>query len=106
MKETIFNKLVRNNILEILDKKNCKYTYKIMDDEDYKASLYSKFYEESIKFINNASMEKLADILEIIYSVLKFNNKYMDELESIRLDKIEKEGSFDKRIFLKKIMKE
>ena len=44
--------------------------------------------------------EELADILEVIYRIAKLRGISKEELEEIRIKKVEKRGGFDKNLFL------
>ena len=56
---------------------------------------------EKFKFqINDKNPEELADILEVIYRIAKLRGKSKEELEQIRIKKVEKRGGFDKNLFL------
>lgn len=49
------------------------------------------------------SLEELADMLEVMYAIVAARGYSVSELESIRAEKAEKRGGFDKRIFLEKV---
>ncbi|MFC1685445.1 phosphoribosyl-ATP pyrophosphohydrolase [Nanoarchaeota archaeon] len=91
-------KLIRDKIHEIYK----LHDIHIAEDEEYKQELTKKLQEEINEFKENDSPEELADIIEVIYSIAKFKNMSIDELEKIRIDKADKRGSFDKRVILKK----
>lgn len=100
----VYNKLVRDRIPEIInnDGKNC--TTKILDDETYVKELKKKVHEELKEYEEASSdeeaVEELADILELIYALVKTHGASVDELEEIRKDKAEKRGGFNDKIFL------
>ena len=100
----IYNKLVRDKILEIMDAQGKTYNARVLDSEEYSQELKKKFQEEVNEFIEAKtdveSMEELADLLELIYAALGAQNKTMDELEKVRLQKKEKRGGFEQRLFL------
>ena len=47
---------------------------------------------------------ELADILEVIYSIVKSRGYSIGELEKIRKEKKEKRGSFDNKILLLEVI--
>ena len=49
-KEIVYNKLVRDNILEIISNNNQKSSYHIATDEEYKNKLLEKLQEENINY--------------------------------------------------------
>jgi predicted house-cleaning noncanonical NTP pyrophosphatase (MazG superfamily) len=94
-----YNKLVRDKIPEILDKKGVVYEQRIASQEEYKAELIKKLSEEAAEFAEKGDVEELADVLEVIES-LKTLPEYA-QVEEIRLRKRAERGGFDKRVILK-----
>lgn len=97
---TSYNKLVRDKIPEILDKKGVLYEKRVATPEEYKNELVKKLSEEVNEFLeSDASSDELADVLEVI-SALKDLPEY-SQVEEIRLKKLEEKGGFKDRIILK-----
>lgn len=100
----IYNKLVRDNILEIIRKNGLNYRSSILDSNEFQKELKRKMIEEAHEFKNaiekDESVEELADILELVHASLKILNVSFDELDDIRKQKKEKRGGFDKGIYL------
>lgn len=94
-----YNKLVRDKIPQILDKKGVPYEQRVAGDEEYKAELVKKLIEEVEEFSSEADPEELADVLEVISALLKLP-EYAD-VENVRIKKMEERGGFDKRLILK-----
>lgn len=94
-----YNKLVRDNIPEILDAKGVSYEKRIADEEEYKIELLRKLNEEISEFSTEADVEELADVLEVIEALKKLPE--YENVEEIRLRKRQERGGFDKRIILK-----
>jgi len=94
-----YNKLVRDKIPEILDKKGVLYEKKIATLEEYKAELIKKLVEETQEFSDDKSSEELADVLEVVEALKKLS-EYAD-VEEVRKTKAEERGAFDKRIILR-----
>jgi predicted house-cleaning noncanonical NTP pyrophosphatase (MazG superfamily) len=94
-----YNKLVRDNIPEILDKKGVSYEKRIASLDEYKTELIKKLGEEVAEFSEAGDPEELADVMEVI-EALKTLAEY-SAVESLRQEKREKRGGFDKRIILK-----
>ena len=93
-----YNKLVRDMIPEILDKKGVKYEKRIAGDDEYKSELVKKLEEEVVEFKKDLSIEELADVLEVL-DALKKNPDYAN-VEDVRFTKKEEKGGFDKRYIL------
>ena len=107
--ERIYNKLVRDNIPEIIQSKGEKPVISILDDERYKEELEKKLYEEYKEVIEASGddrVEELADMLEVMKALAKLENKTLEEVIEIANSKSEKRGSFDKKIFLEKVLEE
>ena len=105
--ERVYNKLVRDNIPEIIESKGEKPIISILDDQRYKEELEKKLYEEYNEVIEASGLdriEELADMIEVIKSLAKLENKTLDEVIEIANKKSEKRGAFDKKIFLEKVI--
>lgn len=94
-----YNKLVRDNIPSILDKKGISYEKRIASEEEYKSELIKKLGEEYQEFLEVESVEELADLIEVIEALKKLHG-YAD-VESVRLQKLEDKGGFAQRFILK-----
>jgi len=120
MKWKTYNKLVRDNIPDIIKKNNAQPVYrKITNDFFFNILLKKKFWEEIKEFLKNPCEEELADILEVsdflpenekqisleivdIYvKDYNFNIKYIQELQE---KKRKEKGSFNKRYLLSKVI--
>ena len=95
----IYNKLVRDKIPEILDKKGVKYEKRIASDPEYKAELIKKLEEEIKEFKVAGDPEELADITEVIETLKKLPE--YKEVENLRKKKKIEKGGFDQKIILK-----
>lgn len=95
-----YNKLVRDRIPEIIESAGKKYNTKIVSDKEAIIYLAEKIKEEADEFIENPCKEEIADILEVVYSIIKKLNWDLEDIEKIRLDKNKKRGGFEKNIFL------
>jgi len=102
-KEIIYNKLIRDNILEIISNNNQKSSYHIATDEEYKNKLLEKLQEEICKFITDKNEEELADILEVIEHIITAFNFNKKRILEIREKKAKKNGKFNKKIILEKV---
>ena len=102
-KEIIYNKLVRDNILEIILCNNQKSSYHIATDEEYKNKLLEKLQEEVYEFIIDKNEEELADIFEVIEHIITTFNFNKEKILEIKEKKVEKNGKFNKKIILEKV---
>ncbi len=105
--ERIYNKLVRDNIPDIIHSKGEIPVTRILDDNEYKSALEKKLYEEYNEVISSVGfdrIEELSDMLEVIESLAKLENSSLEEVIKTARDKSNKRGSFDKKIFLEKVI--
>lgn len=95
-----YNKLVRDNIPEIIRQKGDKPSTHTAVDAEYRVKLNEKLKEEVEEYLESERNEELADILEIVDAVCKLKGLYKKELEEIRKRKADERGKFDRRIIL------
>lgn len=96
----VYNKLIRDKIPKIIEKSGKRYEIKILDNSEYIESLNRKLQEELNEYYEDGEVKELADMVEVIYAILKHKGISIEEFEKIRLSKREERGPFDKKIFL------
>lgn len=77
-------KLVRDRIPEIIEKEGRKPYVRILDDQEMMKCLENKLQEEVNEYVEDRSVEELADILEVIYALCKMKGISKEELEQTR----------------------
>ena len=105
--ERVYNKLVRDNIPDIIKDKGEKPVIRILDDSEYKIELEKKLFEEYQEVINTSGsdrLEELADMLEVIRSLSKLENNDLNDIIKIADEKNIKRGSFNNKIFLERVI--
>lgn len=102
--EKIYNKLVRDNIPEIIEKAGKESVIEIMDEDEFLEELNKKLIEETKEYIEDENIEEIADILEVIYGILKAKGVSFEEIEKIRLEKKHQRGGFEEKIKLVKVI--
>ncbi len=95
-----YNKAIRDKIPEIIQKDGYTCNLKTLSDEEFLVEIEKKLSEEVTEYQNDKNPEELADILEVIFRIAKLRGISKQQLEKIRIKKIEKRGSFDKNLFL------
>ena len=95
-----YNKLVRDKIVENIKNSDRNPSYRIMDNEEYLKELNKKLLEEAHEFVEENSIEELADVFEVIESIIKIKNINIEEVRKYQQIKKEKNGGFDKKIYL------
>lgn len=100
----IYNKLIRDRILEIIEKDDKTYDMEILSKERHEVEIKAKLTEEVQEYQatqnDQDALEELADILELIHAALPLHNASFEQLEEVRVKKKEKRGGFDKGIYL------
>ena len=87
-----YHKLVRDRIPEIIEADGKTCICKTLSDEDYLHLLDEKLNEE------------LADLLEVMWAVVKARGWTLEDLERVRAEKAAKRGGFEKKILLKEVL--
>lgn len=82
-----YNKLIRDNNVKIMQDKGCRVTYEILDDKRYGEELDKKLKEEVEEYLDDYSIEEMADVMKVIYAILKYRGVSMEEVEKIRKQK-------------------
>ena len=101
MVKYVYNKLVRDKIPEEINKKgDRKANYRILDDNEYLKELDKKLFEEAHEFVEEHSVEELADLMEVISAIMISKNISLDDVERARNIKNEKKGKFENKIYL------
>lgn len=98
-----YNKLVRDNIPNIISENGEKPITRVLTDEEYIRELNFKIEEEVKEYLLDFSVEELADIEEVIRAILDYKNVSYEEFEKVRLNKVNKRGAFKDKIFLERV---
>ena len=105
--EKVYNKLVRDNIPEIIVGNGGNPFTRILDDSEYKLELEKKLNEEYHEVLGSPTgeerIEELADMVEIISVLAVLEGKSLDDAVEVAKQKRLKRGGFAKRIFLEKV---
>ena len=90
----IHNKLVRDNIIDIIESQNKKASYHILNDQDYVYYLKKKLIEESIEVDSSISkddmMREMADVLEVLEALMNVCDIIINDVLSFELENIAK----------------
>jgi predicted house-cleaning noncanonical NTP pyrophosphatase (MazG superfamily) len=100
----VYNKLVRDNIPDLILKDNELPTTRILNDEEYISELNKKLMEEVNEYLSDNNIEEMVDILEVIRAILDYNNVTYEDIEEKRIKKAKKRGAFKDKIFLEKVI--
>ena len=101
--KTIYNKLVRDKIPEIIEASGKTCETEILSDEEYLKMLDKKLDEELAEYHQEQNIEELADLLEVLYATAKARGYSIEELEQVRNEKKKARGGFEEKILLKSV---
>lgn len=99
-----YNKLIRDNIPQIIKEQGKRSVTRILSGQEFIDGLRSKLTEEVNEYLLGGEIEELADILEVVYALSDTGGLSKNGLEEIRLKKRAKNGGFDKRIYLESVI--
>lgn len=103
----MYNKLVRDNIPDIIKSRGGEPITRILDDTEYRSELEKKLLEEANEVINASGddrIEELADLLEVMYALMDLENKSLEDVQVVRENKALKRGAFTKRLYLENVI--
>ena len=95
-----YNKLIRDKIPEIIEKKGGKAIVHIADKEEYSTKLSEKLQEEVDEFMKDKNLEEIADIAEVLEALAIDLKGTWEEVQKIKHKKAEERGKFKKKIIL------
>lgn len=106
--EKVYNKLVRDNIPNIIIKNGATPIYYKLNNEQYWEYLLKKDQEEleEVRTATNIDeiRKELADKLEVLRSMAEYNNLDLSEVIMEADIKKQKNGGFNNRILLEKVI--
>lgn len=104
--EKLYNKLVRDNIPEIIKANGQIPIVRVLDNDKYLSALNIKLQEEVSEYMTDNCLNELCDIIEVVYSIAIAKGFSENEVHKARLNKKIKNGAFEKRLFLEKVILE
>lgn len=99
-----YNKLVRDNIPEVIKDKGKTPVTHIADEREFGKKLDEKLQEEINEFLFAKSEEEFADVLEVLDAIAAFRKMDKTMIASIKKNKGEKTGKFEKKIILDEVV--
>ena len=102
----IQNKLVRDKIPEIIEATGKSCVTHILSEKEYIAALETKLNEEVAEYLEDKSLEEMADVLEVLQAICIARGYSLEKLESVRAKKANERGGFKEKIFLEYVTEE
>lgn len=102
-----YNKLVRDNIPNIIMQNGKKVKYRVLNKKEYKEALKKKLIEESEELLNAntrySMMEELADVQEVLLAIYMAYGFDAKDIKNWEVRKSVVKGGFHKRYFLENV---
>lgn len=96
----IYEKLVRDNIPRIIEKNGGIPLTRTLEQDEYIRELDKKLREELDEYLEDGSMEEMADLMEVARAIILARGYTWEEVEEIRKAKAAKNGAFNHRVYL------
>ncbi|ADD06528.1 uncharacterized protein Nmag_2976 [Natrialba magadii ATCC 43099] len=98
-----YDKLVRDDIPEIIADSGATPVTRTASDAEYEAYLCKKLREEVEEYVTDRDVDELADVLEVLHEIRAFEGVSEQELRDRREQKADERGRFDKRLILERV---
>lgn len=109
MNRKTYNKLIRDNIPEIIKKNGAIPKISELSDEQFKTALKEKLAEEAKELVEVKTKEEilneLSDVMQLIESIALNNNLSVSDIEKQKEKKKRERGAFEKKLFLEYVDK-
>jgi predicted house-cleaning noncanonical NTP pyrophosphatase (MazG superfamily) len=103
-KEKLYNKLVRDNIPAIIRAQGNTPVTRVLADREYLAALDKKLNEEVLEYLEDGTIGEICDMLEVISAICLACGISHEQITSAQTEKRMKNGAFNKRIWLEKVI--
>lgn len=98
--EMVYEKLVRDNIPQMIERQGRKVNIRILDGKEYRECLERKLDEEVREYHAGKNPEELADILEVVFALAEDLGCSRQKLMEVYDKKHAARGGFRDRIYL------
>ena len=95
-----YNKAIRDKIPEIIRNSGSKPNVKSLSDDEFLIEMEKKLDEEVAEYDHSKSIEEIVDIIEVLEKIAELKGKSIEELISIKDEKNQNRGKFEKNLFL------
>lgn len=95
-----YNKLVRDNIPDIIRSKGDTPVTHVAGDGEYWEKLKEKVLEEFNEFVEAENEEELADLFEVLDAIIAYKGFTKECIQKLQKEKAQKRGGFRDRIIL------
>lgn len=95
-----YEKLVRDEIPEIIRRQGYMPHTRVLEPDEYLAELHRKLREETEEYLADENPEEIADILEVIEAICAAKGFSADDILHAKFQKRNARGGFERRIYL------
>ena len=95
-----YNKAIRDKIPEIIRNSGSKPNVKSLSDDEFLIEMEKKLDEEVAEYHHSKSIEEIVDIIEVLEKIAELKGKSIEDLISIKDEKNQNRGKFEKNLFL------
>ena len=108
MSTTPKNKLIRDKVVDGIFSESRTPNTKILNEGEFETEIFNKLLDESKEVIEakndlNHLPEEIADVLEVIDSIIKLKQLDISQIKQIQTDKRNQWGGFDNKIWLESV---
>ena len=96
----VYHKLIRDRIPELILGQGKRCETRILDKAEFEKALDQKLQEELAEYLVDGTLEELADLVEVVRAIVAVRGLSWEDFERVRLEKREKRGGFEQRIWL------
>jgi predicted house-cleaning noncanonical NTP pyrophosphatase (MazG superfamily) len=96
----MYEKLIRDKIADYVLQKGESIRTRIAGPEEYYRFLQEKLLEEAEEFAANPSPEELADLLQVVHTIMTYHQWDPAAIERLRVEKEQAKGGLEGRIIL------
>jgi predicted house-cleaning noncanonical NTP pyrophosphatase (MazG superfamily) len=99
----VYNKLVRDRIPQIIEADGKRCSTRVIEGKELQNALEAKLQEELDEYLESSDPRELADMLEVILALASQSGLSAPDLERLRVNKADSNGSFQMQIFLENV---
>lgn len=99
----VYDKLVRDNIPEIIEGSGKKCDVEVVSDDVALDYLYMKLKEETKELLEDKNLEEIADVMEVLFAIASKYGYSEEDVLSKRNEKKNDRGGFDDNLVLKNV---
>lgn len=99
----LYNKLVRDGVPQLIKESGRECKVRTLPDHEFQEALLNKIIEEVEGFRESQAEEELADIYEVMETLIDFLGFEPMHIDYLKMKKKDSRGSFVERVFLEEV---